>query len=574
MELKSTIYVLCFVKVNFRYMKKFWKILFILSIVFTVMVASIVGFGYLYVINNKDVVIQKAIDIALNNVDKLEVVPEIRDEVEIFAQMIKKIIKIDGVTRNYLILLQNNMELRPGGGFLGQFATIEILDAKIISFDVRDANHLDKEIKEDIPAPKIFQKWLGVNTMKFRDSNWEFDFPTNAKNAIKLYNLGYNQKEFDGVLAVNGRIIEDLLGITGPITVKDFEEHGEFKEGTAMIQLEDIVERPVFLHKYRKACRKREKKTGVEEICNTYPKTGEKIKKLTHADIVFRKKILPSLINEIGVKFIGTNEDSWRDRYEKLKIVIPKLLLVVVKDLGDRDLQMWFKDTDLQSKVVENNWGTIIDTTWKGDYLAVVDANIGALKSDYYIKRKLEYTVDFTGKNAEKNDASAGKMIRYLTPNIKNAVMNGTFKTDGPLATMKMSYEHTAEKENYRTSDYHAYTRLYTPVGTKWYVREWFFSPYEEVLENENKKMYAYKFDIFIGDILPTMLQYTLPDNITQDNYSLKIQKQSGIEKVPTTVKIITVNGEELKTEFILVRDVIIELIDTGIEKKLIVKYL
>ncbi len=550
-------------------MKKSWKVLLIIIIVVLV---SIIGFGYLYVINNKDVVTQKAIDIALNNIDKLEISPEIQSEVEIFAQMAKKIIKIDGVTRNYLVLLQNNMELRPGGGFLGQFATVEVLNAKIVSLEVRDANHLDKEIKEDIPAPETFKKWLGVDTMKFRDSNWELDFPTNAKNAMKLYNLGDKQKEFDGVFAVNGRIIEDLLGITGPISVEKFEEYGEFKEGFAMIQLEDIVERPVFLHKQRKACRKREKKTGIEEICNTDFETGEKIKKLTHADIVFRKKILPLLTEAIGIKLFGTSEDSWKERYKKIKNVVPKLLILVVDNLGDRDLQMWFKDSELQLKVIENNWGTVLDTTWKGDYLAVIDANIGALKSDYYIKRKLEYTVDFTGNSAEKNDVNAGRMIRYLTPSIKKAVMAGTFKTTSPLATMKMSYTHTAEKENYRTSDYHAYTRLYTPVGTKWYVREWFFSPDEE--NDVNKKIYAYKFDIFIGDTLPTMLQYTLPDKIKETNYSLKIQKQSGIESVPTTVKIITNEGKELKIDFTLIRDVIVDLVDTGTEKKLIIKYL
>ncbi len=555
-------------------MKKFFKRVFIFSIIIITLIGVAVGFGYWYAVNHKDIVMQKAIDIATNNVYRLDIDSKIRDDVNVFVQMIKQIVKVDGVTRRYLVLLQNNMELRPGGGFLGQFATIEILNGKIISWEVRDSNHLDKEIKEDIPAPKTFQKWLGVNTMKFRDCNWEMDFPTNAKNAMKLYNLGNRQMEFDGVIAVNGRIIEDLLAITGPIIVPKFEDEGAFEEGSAMIKLEDVVEKPVFLHKQRKACRKREKKTGIEEVCNIDKETGEKIKKLSNADIVFRKKILPLLTKEIEKKLVETENNTWKERYNKIKTVTPKIFTLIIKNLEDRDLQLWFKNSELQQKVVENNWGTLMDTKWEGDYLAVVDANIGALKSDYYIKRKLEYTVDFTGKSFEKNNVSEGRMVRYLTPNIKSAVMNGTFKTKKPLATMKMSYTHTAQKENYRTSDYHAYTRLYTPQGTKWYVREWFFPPSEEDNVNENKKMYAYKFDIFIGKTLPTMLQYTLPDKIKEEGYSLKIQKQSGIEKIPTKVKIITSSGEELEVEFDLVRDVILNLVDTGSEKKIIVKYL
>ncbi len=564
---------MCVYKIKF--MKKILKWIFRAVIVIILLLTITAGVGYWYAVKHKDEVTQKVIDYGFSNMDRfIEINPKIHPQVDALVSIARNIIKIDGVTRRYLVLLQNNMELRPGGGFLGQFATVEILNGKVVSWQVRDSNHLDKEIKEDLPAPETFAKWLGVKTMKFRDCNWELDFPTNAINAIKLYNLGNDKKDFDGVIALNGSVMEDLLEITGPITVPKFEKEGAFEAGSAMVKLEDIVEKPVFLHKKRKACRKKEKETGIEAVCNIDPETGEKIKKLTHADIVFRKKILPLLTKEIGIKLIGTNEDAWKERYEKIKAVTPKLLNLVVNNLGDRDLQMWFKDENLEQIIRENNWGTIADTAWQGDYLAVVDANIGALKSDYYIKRKLEYTVDFTGSSAQKNNPSAGRMIRYVNPNVKSAVFANTFKTKQPLATMRMSYEHTAEKENYRTSDYHAYTRLYTPEGTEWYVREWFFAPSEKDQVNGNKKMYAYKFDIFIGDTLPTMLQYTLPAKIKEKDYSLKIQKQSGVEKIPTTVKIITSDGEELKTEFDLIRDVIINLVDTGSEKKLIVKYI
>ncbi len=34
----------------------------------------------------------------------------------------------------------------------------------------------------------------------------------------------------------------------------------------------------------------------------------------------------------------------------------------------------------------------------ENDYFMISDANLGAFKSDYYVKRALDYTVDFTGE--------------------------------------------------------------------------------------------------------------------------------------------------------------------------------
>jgi hypothetical protein len=74
------------------------------------------------------------------------------------------------------------------------------------------------------------------------------------------------------------------------------------------------------------------------------------------------------------------------------------------------------------------------------DYLMIVDANLGALKSDYYIRRSLEYTVDFTG--------------------------------EVPKATVLYAYAHTATRGDWRTSDYHTYTRVLAPSGSKYIDQE------------------------------------------------------------------------------------------------------
>lgn len=533
-------------------------------LVFVVFLMLILGVGaffvYRYFTSNQGVLAEQAIAFAKSNIEVVTDDPALQDDAMTFVSLLEEIFVRDGRERHYLILLQNNMELRPGGGFLGQYATVVVQDATVVSWEVFDANHLDREVVSDIAAPASFQQYLGISKMEFRDSNWEMDFPLNAERAEHLYNLSSRSQQFDGIFAVNASVMEDLLAITGPLRVTGYEKHGEFTSEGVLLQIQDIVEKPFILAQEREACRKRELKTGIEEVCNTDPETGEKIKKVTHADRENRKQVLPLLLQEILTALIGSSEMSLSDRFSLGKDNLPKLLSMAVQNLGDRDIQMWFREQTQQEMIAQKNWGTAVDTAWEGDYLAVVDANLGALKSDYYIKRTLEYTVDFTGKNAQVNDVSAGRMVRYRTPEIGSQVLSGLYDSDLPLATMRMSYEHTAKKANYRTSDYHAYTRLYTPKGASWKVREWFGVPDVEEDVYGNKQAYGYKFDIFIGDTLPTMLQYTLPERITEDGYALKIQKQSGVEILPTTVRVITGQGKELERTFDLLRDAIVRL--------------
>jgi len=102
-------------------------------------------------------------------------------------------------------------------------------------------------------------------------------------------------------------------------------------------------------------------------------------------------------------------------------------------------------------------------------------------------------------------------------------------------------------------------------------VREWFEPP---GVDNEvfgNKQVYGYKFDVQLGDTIPTMLQYTLPNTITEEGYRLKIQKQSGIGNIPLKVTIITSNGVAHTKEVEFVSDIVFELKDTIEGKELVV---
>ena len=144
-----------------------------------------------------------------------------------------------------------------------------------------------------------------------------------------------------------------------------------------------------------------------------------------------------------------------------------------------------------------------------------VDANMGALKTDYYIKREMNYDIDFTQPK--------------------------------PTVTLDVKYKNTAPYGNWRTSDYHSYLRVYVPKGSE-FVSNHMVS-HLNTADEFNKTYFGFKADVIIGQEVDGQIVYTLPDSITADNYKLLIQKQSGAGDVPVTVHIKKSDGEETQQQ-------------------------
>ena len=94
----------------------------------------------------------------------------------------------------FLLLLQNNMELRPGGGFLGQYAVIKVKNGEVVSSFFEDANLLDQRITARVTPPWPLTQYMQIKKWKFRDSNFSPDFPTNVEKAvITSYSIHYTK---------------------------------------------------------------------------------------------------------------------------------------------------------------------------------------------------------------------------------------------------------------------------------------------------------------------------------------------------------------------------------------------
>ena len=169
-----------------------------------------------------------------------------------------------------------------------------------------------------------------------------------------------------------------------------------------------------------------------------------------------------------------------------------------------------FNDSALQSLAESVHWDGQVSKDWGGDYLMLVDANMGSLKTDYYIKRSIDYNVDLT---AEK-----------------------------PTATLTVTYQNTAKAGDWRTSDYHSYLRIYTPKGSNFLERK--MLGYPNISEEFNKTVFGVLAHTLINGQTVGVFKYELPENMDKDNYKLLIQKQSGVGDVPVKVTVKTKDGE------------------------------
>lgn len=393
----------------------------------------------------------------------LPVPEEERTDIEALSLIANRLTDTDGETKTFMLLFQNNLELRPGGGFIGSFGVLKVRDGEVLEFATHDTGNFDGRIPDTVTPPYPMAELLHIKSWKLRDSNYSPDFPTNAKEAMRFYELGGGQEHFDGVIGVTAQVLSSLLSVTGPVAVEGFP--GTYGADHAILDLEYQVE-----------------KGYVEQNIEK----GE------------RKSVL-KLLGDVVLAKVKTLPLS--EKYE--------LFTVLLADLHRKDIQVYFNDEDLQDIVIAAGWDGSIDTAWKNDSFMLVDANLGALKSDYHMERRIEYLIDLSAA--------------------------------APKATLKMTYKHRGTARDWYTKDYVSYLRAYIPEGS-----------YVTRVENGDKPVYGSELGRkYVGVIVGVPLasektvtfEYTLPASIASDWYDLKVMKQPGTKDTPVSITVIGQDG-------------------------------
>ena len=315
-----------------------------LIIFWVIAIPCLIGFYFVLQLKNEPI---KLVNVAYNTSKILPLGDEYKTALEIAHYMLQK----DDVERTFMLLLQNNMELRPGGGYIGSFAVITVKNGEVLASAVHDTANFDGRIPDEINPPFPMKETMHIPSWKFRDGNWMPDFPTNVRVAEKFYKLGGGEDEFDGVIAINATILDTILDITGPIKLAEYPD--TYKSGDAIMTLEYQVEQ------------------------------GYKDQDIKKGD---RKVVMDKLAKEII------------SRIKKMSLK-EKLALVnhFMDSFNSKDIQLSFDDTRMSQLIHAVNWDGKVDETWEKDYLMIVDANLASYKTDHFVKRDIDYDIDLSG---------------------------------------------------------------------------------------------------------------------------------------------------------------------------------
>jgi len=257
----------------------------------------------------------------------------------------------------YLILLQNNTEMRPGGGFIGSYAVVRVNKGTPEILIVDGVENLDRNTPDTWKPkpPQILTEELGVNRWYFRDSNWSPDYVDNVLRGLYYYEGegGIEAKNIDAVIAFTPTVLEELLQKIGPVTVQGIS----FTEQNVVEQLEREVE-------------------------YDYADKGIEFRE--------RKQILKPFM-EILVKEVIKDGFFHLTDYMNIFHTLAR----------EKHILVYSKERDIQKMLDSIDWSGRMKQT-KGDFLLWVDANLAALKTDHAIKRNITYAITPYGTSGYK----------------------------------------------------------------------------------------------------------------------------------------------------------------------------
>jgi len=257
----------------------------------------------------------------------------------------------DPLPQSYLILFQNNNELRPSGGFIGSLAFLRLYKSKIDHLDVRDVYEMDGRLPpKTMPVPEPLKSIAPDTTLGIRDANWSADFTENARIIAKLYEKA-GGTTVDGIITIDPEVLKDVLTIMGSIHL--FEEN-------ITLTAENVVD--VFQENI--------------EVKNRFSEEPKAI----------LLKTAPLILDKI---FSANKQD------------MEELGKALYKRLVEKDILLCSFNRDVQSIISDLGWGGEISALGeKEDYLQVIKANLGANKTSQQVLEEIEHSasVDVNGK--------------------------------------------------------------------------------------------------------------------------------------------------------------------------------
>ena len=387
--------------------------------------------------------------------------------------------------RHYLVLVQNNHELRATGGFFTAVGQITLEQGAIAKMDFSDSYKFQRKDVEYPRAPAPMQRYMGLPLMLLRDANWSPDLPTSAQMIRGIY-AQETGDYIDGLVTVDLHAVQRLIDGLGGLTLPGAEE--TLTGANIVDQVKQFFDKPL--------------ETGQTLEDDGLGKWWAQ-----------RKDFIPQLAAAALARVQGG------------KLDYVQLGQAAIDALNQRAIQIWLNDKEDAQQLAALGWDGALHPEQGADFIALVDSNLGYNKVDSVLERSISYEVAWPDGNDQP--AQATLTVTYHHP---VAVDDHECDITPRYGT---SYDDMAAR------CYFDYVRLYAPRGSE-LVRIDGVEP-DSVFSQSGEGRTTYFAGHFImqpGETKTVTFVYMLPAEITPQNYRLVLQRQSGANALPVDVKV------------------------------------
>lgn len=431
------------------------------------------------------------------------------DDVLKMAQIAPRLLgAVENRPKTYLILIQNEDELRPTGGFITAVGQITVEDGRLTQVSFEGVSKLDDYNKPYPEAPWQLDEYMRSEILILRDANWFTSFPTSVEWVKFLY--AYTRPiEINGVITVDQHVVMQILREIGPIEVEGEDE---------LITAENVMD-------YMRQARSELPPAGVD------------------ADVWDRKQFINRMAHAMTQKLLS------RQGYS-----LNALLKTLMRLLDEKHILLQFDDPEMKELLAKRGWNGMVQPPSNSDFLMAVDANIGFNKTNLVVDKSLTYEVD----------------LRDLTNPLAHLDVSHINHAQGELTCYQYpaSVGKKSEQEYPFNDCYWNYLRVYTPAGSRlfgstphaipagWTLRETPVPAQVDQLGDENipgTAVYGTLMVVPPGEHLQTRFDLYLPQYVLEQDrqastwtYRLTVQKQPGTLAVPFSLRLLLPAGMQI----------------------------
>ena len=285
----------------------------------------------------------------------------------------------DGQT--ILLLFANNMELRPGGGFIGSYGVLKTHYFGLQEFTIFDVYDADGQLTAHVTPPNPIRDYLSQPHWFLRDSAFFPDFYDTYQQATYFLQKEMGLSSWNGAALITTSAVKEIIGAFDKVVLPDYNE--QITKDNFYIKTQYYVEHDFF------------------------PGSTQK------------KSFLSSLVKQLLSQIESAN---------------PILLSsAIVEGFDQKNTVLFMNDEKLQKKLDELFWSGRLATPFcpesaknncYADYQFALDANLGVNKTNFFIDKSYDVktSIDDTGL------ITTNLSISYINNSLSDVFPGGNYK--------------------------------------------------------------------------------------------------------------------------------------------------